>query len=172
MRFTTQHQRVRSSWLIVKESESGDHKEVAEDAFDLVGSDALGTIKLCWREPSKWYSLRMPPWPRFEVVLILDRPWAIDIRLSEYRAPIATAGLFARNVLHSLSLYANFLRQVLDKQKRVQRAHAHTPRLSLLLMVVSAVGRRDILKSFCALPRIALRTLSAASNELQYTGTK
>ena len=30
----------------------GGHRvEVIEDAFDLVGSEALRTIKLCWKEP-------------------------------------------------------------------------------------------------------------------------
>lgn len=152
--------------------ESGDHKEVMEDVFDLVGSDALGTVRPCWMEPSKQYSLPEPSSRRLEVVFTLDCPWTIGVRLSEYRAPIATSGLFARDELHSLSLYANFLNQGWISRTAVRTGHAHTARLSLLPIAVSPVGRRDILKSFCALPRIARRTLSAASNELQYTGTK
>ena len=115
--FTAQHQRLRNSWPSTEESDSGDHTEVmevTEDAFDLVGSDPLGTINLCWREPSKRCSLQVPSWPGLEIVFTLVPPRPIGARLGEYRAPTATTGLFARDELHSLGLDANLLDQRLD----------------------------------------------------------
>jgi len=52
------------------------------------------------------------------IVFNLDRLRAISVHLSEYRAPIATAGLFTRDELHGLSLDANLLGQGLNKRKR------------------------------------------------------
>jgi len=128
-------------------------------------------VVLCRIKPSNRHSLRVPSSSRLEIVLALDRLLTIGVRLSEYRAPVATGGLLACDELHSLGLYANLLtgkRQ--DEQEQATTTYPHTPRLSLLPRVVSPIGRRDIPRSFCALPRIALRTLSVASNELQYTG--
>ena len=88
-----------------------------EEAFDLSGSDSrcspdsntLGTIKLRWRESSECHSLQLSSSSVLEIVFALDRPRTIGVLLSEYRAPIATGGLFARDKLHRLSLDANIL---------------------------------------------------------------
>ena len=96
---------------------------VMEEAFDLVGSDSrcssdanpLETIRLRWMGTPKSHSLRVLSSARLEIVFALDRPWAIGVRLSEYRTPTATTGLFPRDELHSLSLDANLLDQGLDK---------------------------------------------------------
>jgi len=83
-----------------------------EDAFDLVRSDDLETIKPCWKEPSKRYSLHVPSSPGLELVFALDCTRATGVRLSEYRTPV---GLFTRDELHSLGLDVNLLGQ--DKQE-------------------------------------------------------
>ena len=87
-----------------------------EDAFDLVGLDPLGTISLCWREPSKRCSLQVPSSPRLELVFAPDRTRATGVRLIEYRTPVR---LFARNELHRLGLDANLLGRESDKGQRV-----------------------------------------------------
>ena len=101
---------------------------VTEEAFDLVGSDSgygsdvntLETIRLRWKETTKRHSLRM-----FfsHGVGTLDRLWAISVRLSEYRAPIVTAGLFTRDELQCLCLDANLLGQGFVKHQREQRTN-------------------------------------------------
>ena len=84
----------------------------------MVGLDALGTIKLCLKEPPKRHSLQVPSKPGLELVTALDNPRAFGVRLSEYRAPITTTGLFAGGELHGLSFYVNLLDQGLDKPQQ------------------------------------------------------
>jgi len=59
----------------------------------------------------------MPSWPGLEIVFTIDPPGAIGARLSEYRAPVATAGLFTRDELHCLGLDENLLGQGLNDEQ-------------------------------------------------------
>ena len=108
-------------------SESRDHTVVVmEEALDFVGSDSrcgsdiipLETIRLRWKETSKSHSLLVLFSRGFGIVLTLERLRAIGVCPSEYRVPIAAAGLFARDELHSLSLHANLLGQWMGKREQ------------------------------------------------------
>ena len=73
------------------------------------------------KEALKLYSLQVPSFPGLERIFLLY-PWAICVRLSEYRAPIAATGLSVRGELCGLSFYVNLLDQGLDKLQQGQGA--------------------------------------------------
>jgi len=60
----------------------------------------------------------VPTSPGLELVIASDYPRAVGVLPSEYQAPAATTGLFARDIFHSLGLYVDLLGQGLDKQEQ------------------------------------------------------
>ena len=86
--------------------------------------------------------------------------------------PAVSSGFDVRNIPHSLGLGADFLRQRIGERRWGTGGTTNPITLDVVEVCGSKIGPRDIPWSPCPVPRIALRMLSAASNELQYTGRK
>lgn len=87
-------------------------------------------------------------------------------------------GFGVRDIPHSLGLDVGLLHQKAGKHLwEISGTAGTTDRdpstlwlsLSTVEVPESEISRRDIPRSPCPFPRIALRTLRVASNELQYT---